>query len=64
VTTSRTPLTSEVIPLRDFTTDPAGVVTDSQIEFEDVLVEQIPTATTTLDKRSWRAVKATAVCFF
>lgn len=57
-------LTEQVIPLRDFTTDPAGVVTDAQIEFESVLVESIPTATSTLDKRSWRAVKATAVCYF
>lgn len=56
-------LTDEIIPLRDFTTDTAGVVTTAQIEFESVLVEVIATATTTLDKRSWRAVKATAVCY-
>lgn len=51
------------LPLLDFTNSPP-TATDSWLEFENVLVEQIPTATTTLDKRSWRAVKATAVCFF
>jgi hypothetical protein len=57
-------IVDEIIPLRDFTTDAAGVETDSQIEFEHIFVEQIPTATTTLDKRSWRVVKTTAVVCF
>lgn len=57
-------LTDTIIALRDFTTDAAGVDTEAQIEFEMVIVETVPTATSTLDKRSWRSVKATAVCFF
>lgn len=56
-------LTEEIIPLRDYTTTSAGVVTDAQIEFELVTTEKIPT-TTTLDKRSWRSVKAMAVTYF
>lgn len=57
-------LNYEIVALRDFTTDAAGVETSGQIEFESVIVETIPTATTTLDKRSWRSVKATAVCYY
>ena len=57
-------ISEEVIPLRDFTADPLGVDTDGEIEFEMTLVEELPTATTTLDKRSWRSVKTTAVCYF
>jgi hypothetical protein len=57
-------LTNRLIPLRDYTSDAAGAETDDQIEFERVLVETIPTATSTLDKRSWRVVKATACCYF
>lgn len=56
-------LWEQIIPLRDFTTDPAGVETDDQIEFERILVEVIPSAATTLDKRTWRSVKATAVLY-
>lgn len=47
----------------DFTQTPAAV-TDSYMEFEHVIVETIPTATTTLDKRTWRSVKAMAVVYF
>lgn len=57
-------LVDRVIPLLDYTTDPAGVDADGQIEFEHILVEKIPTATSTIDKRSWRVVKATACCYF
>ena len=57
-------ITEEIIPLRVFSTDADGTEIDAQIEFEDVMVETIPSAATTLDKRSWRSVKATAVCFF
>lgn len=57
-------LVETIIPLLDFTTDPAGVPTPAQIEFETVVVEAIPTTSSTLDKRVWRAVKATAVCYF
>lgn len=57
-------ISQEIIPLRVFDTTADGVEVDAQIEFEDVVVEVIPSAATTLDKRSWRAVKATAVCFF
>lgn len=57
-------LTDYLIPLRDFSSNLAGVDVESQIEFEDVMVETIPSAATTLDKRSWRSVKATAVCYF
>jgi hypothetical protein len=57
-------LTNMVVALRDFTADPAGVEVEAQIEFEDVMVETLTSAASTLDKRSWRAVKATAVCFF
>lgn len=57
-------ISEQVIPLRIFTTDPSGVEADAQIEFEDVMVEVVASAASTLDKRSWRAVKATAVVFF
>lgn len=57
-------LTDQIIGLRDYTTTSAGVPTDAQIEFDLVMTEKIPTATTTLDKRSWRSVKATAVLYF
>lgn len=57
-------LVGRTIRLRDYTTDAAGVETDAQIEFNFTVVEKIPTATTTIDKRTWRAVKTTAVCFF
>ena len=57
-------LTEEIIPVRDFTTSAAGTVTNDEIEFELVMVEKIPTATTTLDKRSWRSVKTQAVVYF
>jgi hypothetical protein len=57
-------LTEKVIALRDFTTNAAGVATSDSLEFEMVVVEVIPTATTTLDKRTWRSVKATAVCYY
>lgn len=53
-------LTDVIVPLLDFTTDPAGDLTEHSIEFESVLVEVIPSAATTLDKRTWRAVKAMA----
>lgn len=56
-------LTEEIIPVRDFTTTADGVVTDEQIEFESVVVEVIP-GSGVMDKRSWRAVKATAVCYY
>lgn len=57
-------LTERVIPLLDYSTDPDGTESDEVIEFEQVMVEILPTATTTLDKRSWRCVKATAVAYF
>lgn len=57
-------LTFRVAALRDYTTDAAGVVTAEELEFERVVVETIPTSTTTLDKRTWRAVKATVCCYF
>lgn len=57
-------LTDQLIPLKDFTLDPLGVEVESQIEFDAVIVEVVPSAATTLDKRSWRVVKATAACFF
>jgi hypothetical protein len=47
----------------DFSQSPPAT-TDAYLEFEMVLVEVVPTATTTLDKRSWRSVKATVCCFF
>lgn len=57
-------LTNTLIPLLDFTSDSAGVATQDTLEFEMVVVEKLSTATTTVDKRTWRAVKATAVCTF
>lgn len=57
-------LTEGIIPLRDFTSDPDGEVVDAQIEFEHTLVEIPPIATTSVDKRNWRVVKTTAVCYF
>lgn len=52
------------LPLFDFTHSSAGTPTDDELEFQTVLVEVVPTATTTVDKRTWRAVKATVVCYF
>jgi hypothetical protein len=57
-------LSGRVIGLLDFTSNAAGDATDAELEFQSVVVENIPTATTTIDKRTWRAVKATAVCYF
>ena len=57
-------LTNRVLTLRDYTADAAGALTDDTIDFEAVVVETIPTATSTLDKRSWRTVKAIACCYF
>ena len=56
-------LTDLLIPLKDYTSSAAGTDTEEQIEFRHVMVEVVPSAATTLDKRSWRVVKATAVCF-
>lgn len=53
-------LTNVAIPLKDFTSDADGVETSFQIEFEDVLVEVLTSAATTLDKRLWRSVKSIA----
>lgn len=52
------------IPLLDFTTASDGVATDALIEFTDVEVEPLQTNAVGLDKRSWRAVKAIAACYF
>lgn len=60
----RDSLTDHLIALKDFTYTSAGEVTDAQVEFESVMTERVPTATTTLDKRTWRSVKATAVVYF
>lgn len=57
-------LVDRYVPLLDFNRVAGGEPTDEMIELESVMVEVIPTAATTLDKRTWRAVKATAVCFF
>lgn len=57
-------LTDNVLSLLDFTSSADGAETTAEIEFDSVLVEVIPTATTTLDKRSWRAVKATAILYY
>lgn len=56
-------LTDQVISLLDFTSDADGVATEHVIEFERVMVEIIPSAATTMDKRSWRSVKAMAVLY-
>lgn len=53
-------LNNLVIPLLDFTYEADGTDSGQQIVFEDTLVEVVPTATTTIDKRSWRSVKTTA----
>lgn len=57
-------ITEQIIPLLDFTNDVDGEEVLAQIEFEDVLVETVPSAASTLDKRSWRVVKVTAAVFF
>lgn len=57
-------LSARLISLKDYTTDAAGVVTDFQIEFEDVLVEVLTSAATTLDKRLWRSVKSIAYLYW
>lgn len=56
-------LTRHSFPVKDFSqqNDPDS---DEYLEFEGVLVENIPSAATTLDKRIWRSVKAMAVCYF
>lgn len=54
-------LTSVVIPVHDYA---AGVDTDEQIEFEHVLVEVVPTGSTSLDKRTWRVVNAMATTYW
>jgi hypothetical protein len=55
---------NKVLTLRDFTSDADGTATTDQLEFEMVVVEKIASATTTVDKRTWRSVKGTAVCYF
>lgn len=57
-------LVNRIIPLLDFTSNASGDITADTIEFEQILVERVPTATTTVDRRTWRAVKATAICYF
>lgn len=57
-------ISEQVIPLRVFTQNPDGEEIEAQIEFENILIETIPSTAGLLDKRSWRSVKATATCFF
>ena len=57
-------LSGEVIALKDYTTDPDGEDTSFQIEFQDVIVEVLASAATTLDKRQWRAVKSMAYLYW
>lgn len=57
-------LSGQIITLRDYTSDADGDEVDAKIEFEFVTVERFDVATTTVDKRTWRAVKAIACCYF
>lgn len=57
-------INGNIISLLNYTTEAEGEATDAQIEFEDIEVDKPPVATTTLDKRSWRVVKATACVYF
>lgn len=56
-------LTDVVLELLDFTTNDAGVPTTDQLQFEDVAVEIVP-STASIDKRTWRSVKAMCHCYF
>lgn len=42
----------------------AEAASEEWLEFENILIENVPSAASTLDKRNWRAVKATAVCYY
>lgn len=57
-------IVDQSMPVLDFTREDDGEVSDLWMEFEDIVVEKITSGSGALDKRSWRAVKATAVCFF
>lgn len=50
------------LPLRDFSTEPP-TATSGFVETEDVVVDLPDSAATTLDKRSWRVVKAVLVFY-
>lgn len=57
-------LKHRIVPLRDYTTNPAGVlVPGAQLEMDGVLIETPAVATTNVDKRFWRVVKATATLY-
>jgi hypothetical protein len=51
------------LPVRDYTSNPAGDVTTATLELEDVMIETPPVATTNVDKRFWRVVKAMAIYY-
>lgn len=52
----RLALKNHVIPLKDYTTDPAGVaVAGGTVEFDSVDVD-VPPAASSVDKRTWRVV--------
>jgi hypothetical protein len=49
--------------MRDYTSNPAGDVTTATLELDDVMIETPPLATTNVDKRFWRVVKAMAIYY-
>jgi hypothetical protein len=56
-------LKNRLIPMRDYSTEDAGVATQHTIEFNTVMIDR-PTPTGGVDKRYWRVVKATATLYF
>jgi hypothetical protein len=53
----------QILPVKDYTSNPAGDVTTAVLELEDVVIETPPVATSNVDKRFWRVVKAMAVYY-
>lgn len=53
----------QILPVRDYTSNPSGLVTTATLELEDVMIETPPLATSNVDKRFWRVVKAMAVYY-
>lgn len=52
-----------VLPVRDYTSNPTGDVTTAALELDNVVIETPPVATSNVDKRFWRVVKAMAVYY-
>jgi hypothetical protein len=55
-------LKNQIVPLYNHTATPA-VITDDSIELEDVMISTPSLATSNVDKRFWRVVKAMAILY-